>query len=76
MIIARIARVSHSHEPEDKDKTELGRKLAVVAGLSDPGLSEIGAFIVRTAKAHVTIRSNDNEDRIERPKLAQTAGIL
>ena len=67
MIIARIARVSHSHEPEAKDKTELGRKFAVVAGLSDPGLSEIGAFIVRTAKAHghLIIRSNDNEDRIE-----------
>lgn len=83
MIIARVGRVSHSHEPEER--SEIGRKLAIVAGLGEigiggPGPSEIERFIVRTAKAHVTIRSNNyyNEDdkTIIGRKLAMVAGIL
>ena len=84
MIIARVGRVS----PEPEDKTELGRKLAIVAGLSDPGLSEIGAFTVRKAaiekpKTHVhhVLRSSNNyfdedEKRIIGRKLALVAGVL
>ena len=76
MIIAQFS-------PEDQ--REKARKLAVVAGLAVAG-PEIGGpskrFIVRKAaiekpKAHVTIYSNDNEDRAEiGRKLAIVAGIL
>ena len=58
-IIARIARVSHSHEPEAEERSEQGRKLAVVLGLSDPGLSEIGAFKIRMAQSRSIEKHKD-----------------
>ena len=74
MLIGRF-----SPEEQAARRAEIGRRLAVVAGLSE--VSPIGGlperFIVRTAKARVTIRSNDNEDRAEiGRKLAMVAGIL
>ena len=62
------------------NRAEIGRKLAIVAGLSPEGLPEIGTggFIVRKAaiekpvkvKAHVAhvIRSNNDKDNNEDEK--------